>query len=122
MLSSMKLLTVQLPWQPHTLKRKFLSIVLPSGVWATSGWNCSPKKPWPFPITAVGQMSVYASEAKPGGIRATRSPWLIQTGIEKGRYSRSAESMDRWREAWPCSRGDCRTTVPPSWRAMACIP
>ncbi len=50
MVSSRKLLMLQLFLAPQTLKTKLDSIALPFSVWATSGWNwtpnCLPSADW----------------------------------------------------------------------------
>ena len=40
-------------WQMRN--RKFSRISVPSGVWFTSGWNCSPNISRPFPMAATGE-------------------------------------------------------------------
>ena len=41
-ISSRKLAMVQSPFRPAILWVKLRSISAPRGVWATSGWNCTP--------------------------------------------------------------------------------
>ena len=52
---------VQSGVQPQTSKRKLLRISPPRGVWATSGWNCTPKRARLLcSIAAMGEFSLDA--------------------------------------------------------------
>src|SRR3972149_12210954 len=79
-LVSMNDFLVQRGFVPQMLNRKFLNILAPSWVCATSGWNCTPKTLPPMPLMAqFGELALWAMEENPAGSLSTLSPWLIQT-------------------------------------------
>ena len=85
MASETKLPGVHSGRHPQVLYRKFSSRVRPWGVCATSGWNWIPNMPRWLPMTAMGELLVYASAENPSGGSTIWSPWLIHTGIDWGR-------------------------------------
>ena len=108
----------QSPRAPQA-RRKFLRTVLPCGVWATSGWNCTAKN---FlsrsAMAATGQLSVDARAVNPFGALRTVSPWLIHTDTRPSRSgstpSRIWPAPDSVSDAAPYSRRWAGTTCPPS--------
>ncbi len=66
---------VQSGSQPQTPNRKLPRISLPRGVWATSGWNWTPKSGLvSCSIAATGEFSLLAVTRHPGGASSTWSP------------------------------------------------
>ncbi len=98
-------------------------IALPSGVWATSGWNWSPTRP-SRPIAATGEFAEQANTVKPGGGVSMWSPWLIQTARSDGRFAKSGDepSAATVIVAGPYSRRSAGATAPPRASANSCIP
>ncbi len=83
---------VQAPDAPQIFRTKFAMISAPWGVCTTSGWNCMPYSPIPFPMAALGEFCVYPIDRNPGGKTSMRSPWLIQTGVALSRPSNNTSS------------------------------
>ena len=76
----MKCPGVQSGVQPQIWNRKLWRISPPRGVWATSGWNSTPKigrdSCW---NPATGALALEAVTRNRGGACSIRSPWLAQT-------------------------------------------
>ncbi len=91
--SPRKAAMVQSPARPAIWWVKLRSIRAPRGVWATSGWNCTPYRRRPSSaITAKGEFSEVATTSKPSGMAVITSPWLIQTGSLSPTAPRPASS------------------------------
>ncbi len=96
---------------------------MPAGVWTTSGWNCRPYRPRSTDsIAATGETGVWASTLKPAGALVMVSPWLIHTVCSSGRSSSRTPSSSTVRSVLPYSRTPVGSTVPPSERAISCVP
>ena len=79
--SSMMFAEVQVGAMPATSYRKRSRIFCPSGVCATSGWNCTPANRRPgCSNAATGAPAEPAVTRNPSGAAVTLSPWLIHTG------------------------------------------
>ena len=80
--------------KPHTLYRKFSSTCIPYSVCCTSGWNCTPYSFCSaFSTAAKPQPSVVAMTLKPGAMRSTSTPWLIQHTDVSGTPANKGEAV-----------------------------
>ena len=124
--ASMKLDMVQSPGRPARSCRNRVSRSWPWGVWATSGWYCTPQiRRSGASITAAGAPSEAAVATKPSGTSTTASKWLIHTVWLSGRSSvsrvESAPAM-RCTTVRPYSPAPPPPTLPPSCWAMSWAP
>ena len=80
---SIKCAGVQSPRAPQMV-RKFRMSCGPSGVWCTSGWNCTAQMRRSSLAMPASAFAVTAMRRKPAGSSSASSPWLIQTWIVGG--------------------------------------
>ncbi len=86
----------------------------PCGVWATSGWYCTPaRRASRCSKAATGAPAVPATTVKPSGAAVTESPWLIHTDWRSGRPARSLDSARTLSSVPPYSEAPVLVTVPP---------
>ena len=84
--SSAKPAMVQAGWQPQMRNRKFARISPPRGVWATSGWNCTPQNFRPGAATAAaGQLALSPTTENPAAAiescrRGSSTPGFLPRG------------------------------------------
>ena len=71
---------------------------------------------------AYGQLADFALTLNPGGIAATRSPWLIQTTNLSGSPLKSSFPGSTVISVLPYSRFSPGWTLPPSSWLISCMP
>ena len=124
---SMKCAGVQSPVQPQTSNRKLWRISPPRGVWATSGWNSTPKIGRDScRIAATGALGLDPITRKRGGGSWSLSPWLAHTAMRLS-GSNPPNRPCSWASrivtsARPYSRSGDGSTFPPDRCAISCIP
>ena len=108
--------------KPQMRYRKFSSTCVPYTVCSTSGWNCTPYSFFSaFSTAAKPQPSVVAMTRKPGAMRSTSTPWLIQHTDVSGTFSNRGEAM--WVSSiLPYSRVSALRHWPPSRCIISCCP
>ena len=109
--------------KPHTRYRKFSSTCVPYTVCSTSGWNCTPYSFFSaFSTAAKPQPSVVAMTRKPGAMRSTSTPWLIQYTAVSGTLANSGEPPLWVSSTLPYSRVSALRHSPPSRCIISCSP
>ena len=109
-------------WQASSTKWRSMSV--PRGVWATSGWNWTAKRPRSrSSIAATGVVSVVAVHARtrPAAARRCRGGSSTPSGRPAGRRRGGCSPPSRT-GVLPNSPTPVLATSPPSAAAIACMP
>jgi hypothetical protein len=73
-------------------------------------------------MAAIAALRLRPIPLKPGGGSRIESPWLIQTRCVFGVSAKIGDASRMSKSEGPYSRSRTRSTRPPSWCAMSCIP
>jgi hypothetical protein len=109
--------------QPAMSRRKVSRMVVPYGVWTTSGWNWIPYSPRSTSsIAATGDSVEDARAAKPSGASNTVSRCDIQQDCSSGVAASKRPCDATVRCERPNSPTSAPSTRPPSSSTIACMP